>query len=241
MLNGSRVLAVVPARSGSKGIPGKNVAHAGGMSLIERAGRCLAALEWLDARVISTDDPAYAAEGERAGLSAPFLRPAELAGDAAGAVETVTHALLECERVDGVTYDIVLIVEPTSPLRLPADVEAAARMLVDGDADSVVTVSPLPKKYHPHKVFRLDGELLRYYDECGAAVVNRQELGELYWRNGACYALTRDCLVEKRAIITERSAALVIERDLVNVDDPAELLLADALLARGAAAVEEQG
>lgn len=241
MYRDTRVIAVVPARSGSKGLPGKNMAELGGISLIGRAGRALAALPWLDAAVISTDDAAYAAEGERFGLKAPALRPAELASDSAGAVETVTHALLTAEAAFGEQYDIVLIVEPTSPLRHSEDIEACVRLLVETGADSTLTVSRLPKKYNPRKVFALDGGAVRFYEADGASVVNRQELGDLYWRNGACYALTRRCLLEHQAVITTDSRAVVIDRELVNIDDPIELEWARFLLAReGATRTEEE-
>lgn len=236
------VLAVVPARSGSKGLPGKNMADLGGVSLIGRAGQCLGALPWLDRAVISTDDAGYAAEGERFGLSAPALRPAELASDAAGAVETVTHALQVAEDAFGERYDVVLIVEPTSPLRRPEDIEACVELLVDTGADSTLTVSMLSKKYNPRKVFALRSDgVVRFYEADGAAVVNRQELGDLYWRNGACYALTRACLLERRRVITDDSRAVVIGRELVNIDEPIELEWARFLLAReNAGTVEEE-
>lgn len=233
MLEGKRILAVVPARSGSRGIPDKNMAPLGGTSLIGRAGDCLAQLTWLDATVISTDSRAYADEGTRHGLRAPFLRPAELASDTAGAVDTMIHALNECEREDGVTYDVVLIVEPTSPLRRPEDVEGCTRLLLDTGADSVVAVSPLPSKSHPAKIFACEDGVLTFYEERGADVVNRQELeGDLCFRNGVCYALSRECLMEKRSVVTDDTRAYVIDREIVNIDEPFELELAEFLLTR---------
>ena len=94
MLNGKRILAVVPARSGSKGIPHKNLQPLQGISLIGWAGRTLQAVSFLDARVISTDSPAYAREGARYGLDAPFLRPRTLSTDRAAAIDVARHALL---------------------------------------------------------------------------------------------------------------------------------------------------
>src|SRR5688500_14347535 len=101
MIGASRVLAVVPARSGSKGIPDKNMRAVQGRSLIGWAGRCLSHLGFIDRRVISTDSPRYAEEGRRFGLDARFLRPDSLSGDRAGAVETVAHALGAVEAIDG--------------------------------------------------------------------------------------------------------------------------------------------
>jgi len=231
MIDGRSVLAVVPARSGSKGIPGKNLRTLKGVSLIGWAGRTLAAVPFVDRRVVSTDAAEYAEEGRRHGLDAPFLRPPELSTDQAGAVETIRHALLAVEAIDARRYDIVLIVEPTSPLRQPADIEATVRTLLESGADSAVTVSPLPAKAHPSKVLvkEADGTLDFFLPE-GRDVVARQSLSALYWRNGVCYALTRACLVDQNAIFGKRTVAHVIDRQVVNIDEPWELDWAEFLL-----------
>lgn len=233
MLNGKTILAVVPARSGSKGIPDKNMRTLGGVSLIGRAGDTLSALSWLDYAVISTDSQVYADEGKAHGLMAPFLRPADLSGDKAGAVETMIHAIEEVERNEGVTIDIALIVEPTSPMRLPRDIEAATRLLITSGADSVVAVSKLDTKAHPGKALRVDGDRLGFYEARGAGVVARQSLEPLFFRNGVCYALTRDTLVNKNTIFTEHTLPLLIERPLVNIDEPIDLDWAEFLLSKG--------
>jgi len=230
MLEGRSILAVVPARSGSKGIPDKNLRPLLGRSLIAWAGRCLAGLDWLDAAVISTDSRAYAEEGVRHGLAAPFLRPAELASDSAGAVETMLHALEESEAHFRRRFDIILIVEPTSPLRLPEDLEGCTRELISSGADSVVSVSPLDPKWHPKKVFSLREGRLEFFSPAGVGVVNRQELDRLYWRNGICYALTRACLKGKKRIITDNTRPWLIQREVINIDHPLELEWAEALL-----------
>lgn len=204
----------------------------GGLSLIARAARVLAHVPMVDARIISTDSQRYADEGVRAGLAAPFLRPAELSDDRATAADTMRHALLEAERHFGERYPIVLIIEPTSPLRRAVDIERAVELLVETAADSVVTVSPLPAKSHPHKLLAVREGWLGFHDAAGAGINARQELsGGLYCRNGVCYALTRECLLERGAIITDRTMPLVIERPVVNIDEPIELALAELLLA----------
>jgi CMP-N-acetylneuraminic acid synthetase len=229
---GRSVLAVVPARSGSRGIPHKNLLKIGGETLIARAGRTLAALPWIDARVISTDSEEYAREGERAGLAAPFRRPPELAGDAAGAVETWQHAVLESEREFGRMFDLLLLVEPTSPLREPEDLERTVHELVAHDAESAVTVSAIDAKCHPLKVFRIDRDRLEFYEPAGAGITTRQQLEQLYARNGVCYAVTRRQLLDRHLILTEGTRAIVIDRPIVNIDGPLDVLLAQALFAR---------
>ena len=92
MLDGMNVLAIVPARSGSKGIPNKNICELSGISLIGWAGLCLSKLKWLDGKIISTDSKDYAEEGKRYGLDAPFLRPENLSTDTSNIYDTVVHA-----------------------------------------------------------------------------------------------------------------------------------------------------
>ncbi len=223
MLLGKKVLAVVPARSGSKGIKDKNLQKLGAVSLIGLAGICLEKLPWLDGRILSTDSPVYAREGEKYGLSAPFLRPSYLSTDQAGAVETISHATLEAEKHRCVIYDIILIIEPTSPLRIPKDVESAAALLIKSGADSVVTVSELCPRSHPHKVLSISDGLLHFYSDAGRTIVGRQSLNTLYWRNGVCYAMTRACLLENKTIFTDNTLPLVIKRAVVNIDEPIDI------------------
>jgi CMP-N-acetylneuraminic acid synthetase len=141
------------------------------------------------------------------------------------------HALEESEAHFGRRFDIILIVEPTSPLRLPEDLESCTRELISSGADSVVTVSPLDPKWHPHKVFTLgEDRRLEFFSPAGAKVVNRQELEGLFWRNGICYALTRACLKDKKRIITDNTRPWLIQREVINIDHPLELEWAEALL-----------
>lgn len=138
---------------------------------------------------------------------------------------------MEAERHYAATFDVVLIVEPTSPLRVPGDIERAVRRLIEGDADSVVTVSPLSSKYHPRKILTVDDDRIGFLLAGGNEVKARQQLGgELYWRNGVCYALSRQCLMQKGVIFTERTLADVIKRPIVNIDEPLELQWAEFLL-----------
>lgn len=240
MMNGKRILAVVPARSGSKGIPNKNMRELCGTSLIGWAGKTLSQLPFLDARILSTDSEEYTREGERYGLAAPFLRPAQLSGDKAGAIETMQHALVEAERHYDTRFDVLLIVEPTSPLRMPDDIERVTRRLVESGADSVVTVSPLSSKSHPRKILKVANGWLDFWQAGGNSVVDRQALStNLYWRNGVCYALTRECL-ERGLIFTERTLPDIITRPIVNIDEELELDWAEFLMRRFPSLVEDK-
>lgn len=232
MIQGLSVLAVVPARSGSKGIRDKNLARIGGLSLIARAGATLGQIPWIDRRVISTDSKLYAEEGRSYGLDAPFLRPAELSTDCAAALETFVHALESCEHLDGHRYDLLIVTEPTSPLREPDDIERTVQALLSTGADSAVTVSRLDTKAHPHKIFSIVEGRLRYFSAKGAGVTARQTLEPLYSRNGLCYCYRRETLLTKHALITDNTVSVITERPVANVDEPLDLLWAEFLLER---------
>src|SRR5262245_55533188 len=108
MIEGLSVLAVVPARGGSKGIPLKNLRQVGGRSLVARVGDVIASIPEIDRAVVSTDHPGIAKAAHDAGIDAPFMRPAALSGDYIGDVDVLVHALSECETTDRRRYDIVV-------------------------------------------------------------------------------------------------------------------------------------
>ena len=219
MLNSKRILAVVPARGGSKAVPLKNLHPLLGVPLIAHVGRVVHEVPLIDRAVVSTDHPAIVAEAERAGLQAPFLRPEELAGDFVSDHQVLQHALTAVEALDGVCYDVVVMLQPTSPLRRPAHVVAVIERLVTERWDAVWTVSPTDLKYHPLKQLAVgqDGAM-DYFDPRGAAVIARQQLTTVYHRNGAAYAFTRECLLEQGTIKGARSAAVILHEPMVSID-----------------------
>jgi CMP-N-acetylneuraminic acid synthetase len=233
MIEGRRVLAVVPARGGSKGIPLKNLRTVGGRPLLALVGEVVARVPEIDRAVVSTDHEAIALAAKEAGLDAPFRRPESLSGDQISDFDVLIHALEAMEAVDGTAYDIVVMLQPTSPLRRPADVSASIRLLVDGAWDSVWTVSETDSKNHPLKqlVVATDGGL-DYYDPRGSAIIARQQLTPVYHRNGIAYAMTRDCLVKQRTIKGKRTAALVVEGDHVSIDTVRDIALVEWILAQ---------
>jgi CMP-N,N'-diacetyllegionaminic acid synthase len=231
MIEGRTVLAVVPARGGSKSIPRKNLKMVGGVSLVGRAAQIAAALPLIDAALISTDDPEIAAEAKAHGLDAPFMRPPELSGDTASSVDMWRHAWLAAEAHYGKRFELSVLLEPTSPMRRPEDVERTLRALVDAGAPAAATVSPTPAHYTPHKALEINdkGEII-FYLEDGARHSLRQGIPAYYHRNGLCYAVTRDHLVNKGYIIDHGAVAVVVDRHVVNIDDMFELELAEWLL-----------
>ncbi|MCW5251645.1 N-acylneuraminate cytidylyltransferase [Streptomyces sp. SHP 1-2] len=136
-----RVLAVIPARGGSKGVPAKNLAPVGGVPLVVRAVRACRAARLVTDVVVSTDDPAIAAAARAAGAGT-VLRPAAIAGDTATSEAAVRHALDAHEERHGAAVDVVLLVQCTSPFLLPGDIDGVAAAVAHGGADTAVTVAP---------------------------------------------------------------------------------------------------
>jgi CMP-N-acetylneuraminic acid synthetase len=230
MIQGLSVLAVVPARGGSKGIPLKNLRQVAGRSLVARVGDVIAGVPEIDRAVVSTDHAGIAKAAEDAGIAAPFMRPEALSGDLIGDIDVLTHALSASEAVDGRRYDIVVMLQPTSPLRTAAQVSATIRMLVEGVWDSVWTVSPTDSKAHPLKQLKVAEGALDYYDPAGARIIARQQMGTVYHRNGIAYAMTRGCLVDQRTIKGARTGAFIVEGEHISIDTEWDIALVEFLL-----------
>jgi CMP-N,N'-diacetyllegionaminic acid synthase len=234
MIAGAKVLAVVPARGGSKGIPLKNLRTIRGRPLIALAGDVALAVPEIDRRVVSTDHAEIARAAQAAGLDAPFLRPADISGDRIGDWDVLEHALRATEQLDATRYDIVVMLQPTSPLRRAEDVSAVIRMLVEGNYDSVWSVSETDLKSHPLKQLVVREGHMGLWDERGAKIIARQQLEPVYHRNGVAYAITRSCLLEQKTILGARAGAYVVAGAHVSIDTEQDIELIEFLLSRPA-------
>lgn len=230
---GQSLLAVVPARGGSKGIPGKNLRQVGGMSLVARVAEICRQSRWIDRAIISTDDEDIAAEAHAHGLDAPFLRPPELSDDAASSLDAWQHAWDRCEQIDQRRYDLGLLLEPTSPLRRHDDIERCLTAFEDPSHMAAATVSRTPGHYTPHKTLVQDADgSIGFYLANGPSYANRHLIPSYFHRNGLCYAVRRETLMDKGCILEDRCAAVLIDRPVVNIDEAFDLELADYLMER---------
>ena len=238
---GQTVLAVVPARAGSKGIPRKNLCEIGGRSLIAHSARCALALDWIDQSVLSTDDAEMAEEGRRCGLEVPFMRPAELATDTAPAADMWRHAWQSSESHYGCQFDLGILLQPTTPLRLPDDVERTLRAMLEGGHRAAATVARVPAHFTPEKLLVMDdSNRLHFYSEQGVSHTSRQTIPPYYFRDGTCYAVTRDTLMKDGHIVEDDCVGVLIDHPVVNIDEPFELELARFVYERGAAGREDE-
>lgn len=219
MFEGKTILVVVPARGGSKGVKHKNIHPLLGRPLITHTGELIARLPWVDRAVVSTDSDVIAAAAEACGIAAPFRRPESLSGDRIGDWDVLQQALLEMERQDARRYDVVVMLQPTCPLRKPEHVTATVEKLVRENWDAVWTVSPTDLKYHPLKALALGSDgAMDFFDPRGAGIIARQQLTPVYHRNGASYAISRGCLLDQRTIKGARTAAVALDGVLVSID-----------------------
>jgi len=230
MIADKSILVVVPARGGSKGVKLKNIRPIDGVPLVAWVGQVVNKLPFVDRAVVSTDHAEIARIAADSGLDAPFMRPAELSGDIVADGPVLHHALLACEKIDGRQYDVVVMLQPTSPFRRPEHVAAAVNKLIDGGYDAVWTVSETDSKAHPLKQLVIQDDSLDYYDPAGAAIIARQQLQPVYHRNGVAYALTRELIVNTKAIKGPRTSFVVIDDLLVNIDTELDFKLAEFML-----------
>ena len=231
MISGKRALAVAPARGGSKGIPLKNLRPILGRPMIARVGDICGELDWLDRAVVSTDHEDIRRAAEESGLAAPFMRPPEISGDQIGDWDVLQHALTCCEEIDGVRYDIIIMLQPTSPLRRPEHVTATVEALLDGNWDAAWTVSESDSKAHPLKQLLIENDQIGYYDPDGSQIIARQQLQPVYHRNGIAYVLSRECLMEQRTTKGARTRAVILEGNFVSIDTEYDIRLAEFLMA----------
>lgn len=226
-----RILAVIPARGGSKGVPRKNLRSLGGRPLLSYAVEVARVAGIFTDIVVTTDDPEIQAVALREGAQAPFLRPAELATDSAGGIPTIVHAVEEMERRTGAHYDYVILLQPTAPLRTAEDVKEATRRMIDSGADAVISVVDVDN-WHPMKMKRLQGDWLVDYEPPPYEGIPRQALPRVYIVNGAVYGVRRDVLMESGSLKGERCLGYVMppERS-VNIDTEVDLVVAEHYLA----------
>jgi CMP-N-acetylneuraminic acid synthetase len=227
----SLVLGLVPARGGSKGVPGKNVRPLAGHTLLEYTARAARESGVIDRIVLSTDSAEIADAGRSAGLEVPFIRPASLAADDTPMVPVIMHALSEIER-HAWSPDIIVLLQPTSPLRRPQHVRDAVNALRESTADSVVTVVEVPRHLSPDYVMRIDDGRLQPFLPEGTGITRRQDARPAYSRDGTVYAFRRSTLERFGGIYGDDCRPLLIDAtESLSIDSPADWDAAERALA----------
>ena len=217
------IVAIVPARAGSKGIPGKNIKPLCGKPLLGYTADAIRAAGIFDRALLSTDSGDIAELGRGFGLEAPFLRPPELARDETPMLPVIEH-VLDWLNTDGTKPEIVVLLQPTQPLRDAADVVRAVSILQSEPCDSVASVVALPAHLSPDYVMRIDaaGRLTNFLAE-GSRVTRRQDVRPAYVRDGTVYAFRTATIREQRSIYGAVCLPLIIAAERsVNIDSPSD-------------------
>ncbi len=223
MIEGRKVLAVIPARGGSKGIPRKNVAPLAGKPLVAWTIEAARASRYIDRTILSSDDAQIIEVARAFGCEAPFVRPAELARDDTPGTAPVTHAL---HRLEG--FDYVVLLQPTSPLRAPEDIDGCIERCLAAGAPACVSVTA--PSHHPHWTFTLDaaGRLRALF---ATPAARRQDLPPAYAINGAVYVAAVPAFLREPEFLTPETVAFVMpEGRSIDIDTPDDFAVAECLL-----------
>lgn len=218
----SRVLGIVAARGGSRGVPGKNIKLLAGRPLLAYTIDAARASGVIDRLILSTDADDIAHVGRTLGLEVPFMRPSSLAGDQSPMLPVLRHAIdtLAEHRWDA---EVVVLLQPTSPFRRPEHIRGAVEMLRDTRADSVVTVVELPRHLSPDYVMRIDGGRLVTFLPEGARITRRQDARPAFVRDGTVYACWSRTIREQNSLYGADCRPLVVPAaESLSIDSDAD-------------------
>jgi N-acylneuraminate cytidylyltransferase len=228
VIEGEKVLAIVAARGGSKGVPGKNIRVVGGRPLVVWSIAAAQSSKRVDRVILSSDDQAIIAAAREAGCEVPFVRPPQLATDTASMLDVVHHAVKEC----GDGFKWVVLLQATSPLRTAADIDATIDACRDADAPACVTVTPSDKS--PLWMFyrEVDGHMRPVLD--GLPTFRRQDLPPAFTLNGAVYVARISWLADRNSFLSPDTVCHVMPRERsVDIDTEMDFAITRTLLSEG--------
>lgn len=225
-----RILAVIPARGGSKGVPGKNIKILGDRPLIAYSIESAKKSRLISAIMVSTDSDDIAAVAMKYGAKVPFMRPKELAEDATPTLAVLQHAV-DFYESQGQIFDAVCLLQPTSPFRGKDLIDKAIEKFTAANADALVSVLPVPHEYNPHWTFLSDdNQLLQIATGDEKLISRRQDLPKAYHRDGAVY-ITKTSIIKAGSMYGTRLAYIESNpENYVNIDTPSDWEKAASLL-----------
>ncbi len=232
MYKGKSIILTICARGGSKGVPGKNIKPVLGKPLIGYTIEQAKTLDWVNRIVVSTDDEKIKKVAEDLGLDVPFFRPAELATDSAGKIPAIIHAVETAERHWSENYDIVLDLDPTSPLRNLDDIESAVKVLTDEyDVKSVFSVCEAYKNPYFNMVEENENGYIRLSKKPTRPILRRQDAPRVYEMNASIYVIWKSVLLKDKTIFTNQTRIYEMPRERsVDIDSPVDFKLVEILM-----------
>lgn len=216
------VLGIIPARCGSKGIKNKNIVELGGKALIAYSIESALKSKLLNDVIVSTDSKKIAELSKKLGIKVPFMRPAKLAGDKTTMLPVLKHVIKEYEAFSGKRIDVIVLLQPTSPFRTAEHIDKSVKLILEGKADSVFSVTELEGS--PNWIMQIEGDLLKRNPESDFSK-RRQELGKYYRMHGLIKAFSREVVMEaEKYPWGKRPAPLKTgKRSAFEIDEPEDL------------------
>jgi len=227
-----KILGLIPARGGSKGVPRKNIKILGDKPLIQYSIDAAKAAQDIDLVMVSTDDGEIAAISREGGAAVPELRPKHLASDRSPTIDTVIYTLNYYEK-QGRHFDAVCLLQPTAPFRTVEDIDKAIATLKRQKTDSLISVLPVPHEYNPHWTFEVDEmqNCLKIATGEDYIIPRRQELPTAYHRNGAIYLTKASVILNQRSLYGESIGYYIMSAENhVNIDTLEDWKKAEDLL-----------
>ena len=223
-----KVLGLIPARGGSKGIPGKNIKPLNGSPLISCTIK-QALQSSIDEVVVSTDCEKIAEIAKRSGANVPFIRPAYLSSSASKSIDVVIHAV-EFFLKQGKGFDAVCLLQPTSPYRPFGTIDKAINQFVQSKSKSLVSVRKIPYHYNPYWSFeKIDGALSPLKND--PFVSRRQDLPDCFHRDGAIYITEVNFLLKENSFFSDDITGFeIVSPELVNIDTPEDWEVAERVI-----------
>ena len=225
MIFKKKILAIVPARGGSKGLKLKNLRKIKNKTLVAITGNFIKKCEFIDHAVISTDNEKIANEGIKNGLHL-IKRPKNISGDKIPDVKVLLHvykSLIKKKKF----FDVIVMLHPTSPLRKKDDLKKVIEFLLLKKFDSVWTISPTDTKYHPDKQLLLNKGKIKFFTEKGKSIVARQQLSKVYHRNSNVYAIDSKFLIKKKSLISNKTGGYIINSKQISIDTEEDIKIAE--------------
>ena len=202
------MISIIPARGGSKGLPGKNILPLCGKPMIAYTIEAAKQSKYIDHVIVSTDDQKIAEIALQYGAEVPFLRPDFLASDTAQAVDNYIYTIERLSKEWNTPIEEFVVLQPTSPLRIAEDIDGAIEMFMEKKADSVISYTP---EAHPVRWHKYLDENNAFVDIFDTTIANRQDLKTSYYPNGAVYVF-RFSMIKERKYYTDKSYGFVMPR-----------------------------
>lgn len=224
-----KILGLIPARGGSKGVPKKNIRLLGGKPLLAYSIESAENATLLDTAVVSTDSEEIYAIAAQYGCTPPFVRPDDLAQDNSSSLAVVQHAIAHFEAQD-IFFDAVCLLQPTTPFRESGFIDRAIKKFIHSNADSLVSVLPVPHEYNPHWVFETNPEgLLNIATGEKNIISRRQDLPKAFHRDGSVY-ITKTSIIKNGSLYGNSVAFIESDASFhVNIDTPEDWERAEAI------------